>query len=99
MVEGRTINRIAIGADHGGFQLKEQIKSYLNSKGYGLEDCGAFSEEAVDYPRIAAAVARLVAAGNCERGIIIDGAPASVPLFATTSHPQETPGSTTTQTC
>jgi deoxyribose-phosphate aldolase len=74
MVEGRTINRVAIGADHGGFQLKEQIKSYLNSKGYGLEDCGAFSEEAVDYPKIAAAAARLVASGNCERGIIVDGA-------------------------
>ena len=68
------MHRVAIGADHGGFQLKEQLKAYLNSKGYGLEDCGTFSEEAVDYPKIAAAVARLVAEGRSERGIIIDGA-------------------------
>ncbi|MCK4548071.1 MAG: deoxyribose-phosphate aldolase [Candidatus Eisenbacteria sp.] len=74
MTDVRTVNRIAIGADHGGFQLKEQLRAYLNSQGYVLEDCGTFSEEAVDYPRIAAAVARLVASGDCERGVIIDGA-------------------------
>lgn len=74
MAEARKISRVAIGADHGGFQLKEQLKSYLNSQGYGLEDCGAFSEEAVDYPKIALAVAKLVSEGRCERGIIVDGA-------------------------
>ena len=74
MTEALNVHRVAIGADHGGFQLKEQLKAYLNSKGYGLEDCGTFSEEAVDYPKIAAAVARLVAEGRSERGIIIDGA-------------------------
>lgn len=74
MNEDRKVNRIAIGADHAGFQLKEQLKAYLNSQGYGLEDCGTFSEESVDYPKIAQAVARLVGEGSCERGIIVDGA-------------------------
>ena len=74
MAETRRVSRVAIGADHAGFPLKEQLKAYLNSQGYGLEDCGEFSEEAVDYPKIAAQVARLVADGRCGRGIIIVGA-------------------------
>lgn len=68
--------KIALGADHGGFQLKEQLKEYLsaNDAGYELIDCGTYSTDAVDYPDLAYAVARLVATGEAWRGIIIDGA-------------------------
>ncbi len=66
--------RIAVGADHGGFELKNQLLGFLREKGFAVLDCGTHSKEAVDYPRIAYTVARLVAAGQCDRGIVIDGA-------------------------
>ena len=66
--------KIAIGADHGGFELKEKLKKYLAEKGHSLEDVGTFSTEAVDYPTFAYAAARLVSESKCERGIVIDGA-------------------------
>jgi len=66
--------KIAIGSDHGGYELKTQLLGYLREKGWTLEDCGTHGKEPVDYPRIAYAVARLVAAGDCFRGIMIDGA-------------------------
>jgi deoxyribose-phosphate aldolase len=66
--------KIAIGSDHGGFELKNQLLGHLQGQGYDVQDCGTHSKEAVDYPRIAYTVARLVASGTCERGIIIDGA-------------------------
>jgi deoxyribose-phosphate aldolase len=66
--------KIAIGSDHGGFELKNQLLGHLQSQGYDVQDCGTHSKDAVDYPRIAYTVARLVASGTCERGIMIDGA-------------------------
>ena len=66
--------KIAIGADHGGFELKNQLLGWLRDKGCAVQDCGTHSKEAVDYPRIAYTVARLVASGQCDRGIMIDGA-------------------------
>lgn len=66
--------RIAIGADHGGFAMKEALKPHLVSLGYEVVDCGAMSADAVDYPDIAYAVAALVAEGKCANGIVIDGA-------------------------
>ncbi len=66
--------RIALGADHGGYLLKETLKPHLQSLGYEVTDCGAHSTDAVDYPDIAYAVARLVAEGRCANGILIDGA-------------------------
>ena len=66
--------KIAIGADHGGFELKEKLKQYLSEKNIAVEDCGTYSTEAVDYPKYAYAVAKQVSDGKCERGIIIDGA-------------------------
>ncbi len=66
--------RVAIGADHGGFSLKEALKPHLQSLGYEPIDCGTHSADAVDYPDIAYAVARLVADGQCANGIMIDGA-------------------------
>jgi ribose 5-phosphate isomerase B len=67
-------NRIAIGADHGGFNLKEILKTYLQEKGYLVEDCGTYSPDSVDYPDFALAVANMVATGKAWRGIVIDGA-------------------------
>ena len=66
--------KIAIGADHGGFELKGQLLGLLREKGCPVQDCGTHSKEAVDYPRIAYTVARLVAGGQCDCGIMIDGA-------------------------
>jgi len=66
--------RIAIGADHGGYPLKEKIGFRLREAGYDVLDCGTDSHEAVDYPDFAHAVAREVGAGNCLYGIVVDGA-------------------------
>src|SRR6266403_2329610 len=66
--------KIAVGSDHGGLDLKNQLLGYLQSRGFFVQDCGAHSKEAVDYPRIAYTVARLVASGTCDRGIMVDGA-------------------------
>ena len=66
--------KIAIGADHAGFELKEKLKQYLEEKGHLIFDCGTFSKESVDYPAIAYEVAKLVSDSQYERGIIVDGA-------------------------
>ncbi|MGH8950633.1 MAG: ribose 5-phosphate isomerase B [Acidimicrobiia bacterium] len=66
--------RIAIGADHGGYPLKEKIGFRLKEAGYDVLDCGTDSHEAVDYPDFAHAVAREVASGSCRYGIVVDGA-------------------------
>jgi ribose 5-phosphate isomerase B len=65
---------IAVGADHGGFKMKEELKVVLGELGHKVHDFGAYSEEAVDYPDFAHAVARAVANGNSDLGIVIDGA-------------------------
>jgi ribose 5-phosphate isomerase B len=65
---------IAVGADHGGFQMKEELKVLLSELGHKVQDFGAYSEEAVDYPDFAHAVARAVANGTSDLGIVIDGA-------------------------
>jgi len=67
---------IAIGADHGGFVLKEELKNYLTDQGYSITDCGTNipPPAAVDYPKFAYAVARNVADGKADIGIMIDGA-------------------------
>jgi len=65
---------IAIGADHGGFQLKEQLKPILTELGLTISDIGVAEEKPADYPDIAQKVAELVAAGAATRGVIVDGA-------------------------
>lgn len=65
---------VAIGSDHGGFDLKESLKSYLNELGFEVIDCGCPDKNAVDYPDFAHAVATMVAAGTAWRGVMIDGA-------------------------
>lgn len=67
--------RVALGADHGGFALKEIIaRSIREDLGWTVHDCGTHSADAVDYPDYAAAVAREVAAGRCAFGVIVDAA-------------------------
>ncbi len=67
---------VALGTDHGGYHLKEQIRAMLETaeSGYAIIDCGTYSTDAVDYPDYAYAVAELVANGRAWRGIIVDGA-------------------------
>ena len=65
---------VAIGADHGGYELKQSIAAQLKELGYAPLDCGTFSTEAADYPDFALAVAELVAGGRAWRGIVVDGA-------------------------
>jgi len=65
---------IAVGADHGGFPLKEGIRKFLNKEGYETIDCGTDSTDAVDYPVFAAKVANKVASGAARFGVMVDGA-------------------------
>ncbi|MDD3824771.1 MAG: ribose 5-phosphate isomerase B [Anaerolineae bacterium] len=65
---------MALGSDHGGFAMKEDLKAYLGELGYDVVDCGTHSTAAVDYPDLAYAVARLVSEGRAWRGIVVDGA-------------------------
>ena len=65
--------RIAIGSDHAGYELKEIIKSRLAGPGVEVDDLGTTSEASVDYPDYAAAVARRVASGASDRGILVCG--------------------------
>jgi ribose 5-phosphate isomerase B len=65
--------RIAIGSDHAGFALKVQLVAVLTARGHHLEDLGTHDEESVDYPPICAAVARRVATGSADRGIVLGG--------------------------
>ncbi|MDQ7054896.1 MAG: ribose 5-phosphate isomerase B [candidate division KSB1 bacterium] len=65
---------MAIGADHGGFELKQILVPHLKSLGYQVQDVGTHSPDPVDYPDIAQAVAEKVAGGAVQWGIIIDGA-------------------------
>jgi len=65
---------VAVGADHGGFPLKEEVKAHLTRLGWRFRDLGTFSTEPVDYPDVALAVSRTVQAGEAELGILVDGA-------------------------
>ena len=62
---------IAIACDHGGYQLKEAVKAHLLEKGYEVKDCGTNSLDSCDYPDYAGPAAKAVAAGECEKGIVI----------------------------
>ena len=62
---------IAIGSDHGGYKLKEELKKYMDEKNIEYKDFGTMSEESIDYPIIAKEVAKSVQSNECERGIVI----------------------------
>jgi len=65
---------VAIGADHGGFKMKERLAFRLREHGYAVVDCGTDSDASVDYPDFAHAVAEKVASGQATWGIVVDGA-------------------------
>lgn len=65
--------KIALGADHGGFNYKNKIKDFLNSRGIEVVDAGTFSAESCDYPEIAQKVGHLVASGEADKGILVCG--------------------------
>lgn len=62
---------IALGSDHGGYDLKCQIEEYLEEKGYEYQDFGCFDRKSCDYPDFGKAAARAVADGQCDRGIVV----------------------------
>ena len=62
---------IAIGSDHGGFDLKEQVKKHLVERGFEVKDFGCFDKSSVDYPDFDVAAAKAVADGTCEKGIVV----------------------------
>lgn len=68
------VRRVALGADHGGYALKESLKNFLVAMDVEVEDVGTHTTAAVDYPDLAVAVARRVASGDCALGIVIDAA-------------------------
>jgi ribose 5-phosphate isomerase B len=68
------IDVVAIASDHGGYALKQELKTYLSELGYKIVDCGTDSTKAVDYPDFAYSAAQMVSQGQVKRAIIIDGA-------------------------
>ena len=73
---------IAIGSDHGGFELKQEIMAHLKKRGLEYRDFGTYTPESCDYPVYGKAVAHAVASGECERGIIICGTGIGISITA-----------------
>ncbi len=71
--DGEIAMKIIIGADHGGFELKEHMVAHLQTRGFDVRDIGTHSAESVDYPRFAVEVATAVASHEVERGILVCG--------------------------
>lgn len=86
MKDGRTRkgmnDMIAIGCDHGGYYLKQEIIDFLKKLGYEYKDYGTYSDESCDYPEFAKKVAHAVANGECEKGILICGTGIGVSITA-----------------
>jgi ribose 5-phosphate isomerase B len=74
--------RIAVGSDHAGFDLKEQVRPLLEEAGHEVVDVGTDSDESTDYPLHAEAAARLVAAGDAERAVLVCGSGVGVSIVA-----------------
>ena len=77
---------IAIGSDHGGFELKKEVMAHLNARGLEYKDFGTYSDASCDYPVYGKAVAKAVASGECERGIIICGTGIGISIAANKVH-------------
>ena len=73
---------IAIGCDHGGYALKQEIIEHLKDRGLDYKDYGCYSTEAVDYPVYAKAVANAIVSGECEKGILICGTGIGISITA-----------------
>ena len=63
--------RIALGSDHGGYGLKQEVKKYLEEKGFEYQDFGCTDTKSCDYPEFGSAAAKAVASGECDKGIVI----------------------------
>jgi ribose 5-phosphate isomerase B len=73
---------IAIGSDHGGYALKQDVMKHLDELGLAYRDCGTYSEDSCDYPVYGEAVARAVASGEAEKGIVICGTGIGISIAA-----------------
>ena len=73
---------IAIGSDHGGFELKQEIMAHLEKRGLAYKDFGTYTPDSCDYPIYGRAVAKAVASGECDRGIIICGTGIGISITA-----------------
>ncbi|MDO4169697.1 MAG: ribose 5-phosphate isomerase B [Lachnospiraceae bacterium] len=73
---------IAIGCDHGGYDLKQEIMAHLEERGLEYKDYGCYSDESVDYPVYAKAVGNAIVSGECERGILICGTGVGISISA-----------------
>jgi len=78
--------RIAVGADHAGFHVKEAVKSYLEGTGHTVTDVGTWSEESVDYPEYAKKVAEAVAGGAADLGVVACGSGLGMAIAANKVH-------------
>ncbi len=76
----------AIGSDHGGFALKQEIMKHLTERGIEYRDYGTFSTDSCDYPDYGEAVGRAVASGECERGIVVCGTGIGISIAANKVH-------------
>ena len=73
---------IALGCDHGGYALMQEVKKHIEERGLEYKDYGCYSEESVDYPVYAKKAANAVASGECERGILICGTGIGISIAA-----------------
>ena len=73
---------LAIGCDHGGYQLMQEVKAHLEKRGLEYRDFGTYSDVSCDYPEYARAAAKAVASGECEKGIVICGTGIGVSITA-----------------
>lgn len=73
---------IALGSDHGGFELKQEIKKYLEKTGTAYKDFGSYTEEAADYPDYSKKVAEAILSGECDKGILICGTGIGISIAA-----------------
>ena len=76
----------AIGSDHGGYALKQEIMKHLTERGIEYRDYGTFSTDSCDYPEYGEAVGRAVASGECERGIVVCGTGIGISIAANKVH-------------
>lgn len=74
--------KVAIGSDHGGFNLKQAVKAHLEQKGYEIVDFGPFDKTSVDYPDYALKVSQAIVAGECELGVLVCGTGLGISIAA-----------------
>ena len=73
---------LALGCDHGGYELMQEVKAHLAKRGFDFKDFGCYSTDSVDYPEYAKKVAHAVAEGECELGILICGTGIGISIAA-----------------